>query len=299
MTPRNRIPAELARQALRGRRNDLEAIVTPESRRIWAQVLERIRAARMELDVRENEDWWYRGQASTHKLRPSLFRLLEQKFTEIDGDPKSIYELEYDLYFEFSCLGPGMQETGLSSWDKLFYMRHHGLPTRLLDWTESLGIAIFFALSSASRTGEGLPVIWVLNPARLNELVLEVDRDLYSPRYLGYDWENDEEWDYEDFLIFASGKFDWEGPVAIYPEQKNPRMRSQHGLFTIFGEIVEPLEKQFPEVLRSVEIPEVAIPAAHEFLDEAGIDESVVYPDLDGFVAAMLGRYGLKPSASR
>jgi hypothetical protein len=170
--------------------------------------------------------------------------LLETGFNETEGDARSIYELEYDLYFEISCRAPGMQDAALSSWDKLAHMRHHGLPTRLLDWTERLGVAVFFALSGWKGAEVEGPAIWILSPCLLNEMVLG-DRDLYSPDYLGYDWENDESWDYQDFLIFAGGEFDWKGPVAIYPAQKSLRMRSQLGWFTVFGENTAPLEVQY------------------------------------------------------
>lgn len=267
-----------------------------EGRRAWFETLEAIHAAMRRLDVRANEDWWFRGQASHHSLKPSLYRLLDQDFNERDDDAQSIYELEYDLYFDFSCRAPGMQDPGLSSWDKLASMRHHGLPTRLLDWTERLGVALYFALTSALKPG-GCPVIWILSPCRLNQLVLR-DRDLYSPKYLGYDSSEDEYWDYEDYLISAGGTFDWDGPVAIYPEQKNPRMRSQLGWFTIFGEDTNSLEKQFSSrerrrLIERVEIPLEAIPAACEFLTAAGIDEYSIFPDIDGFCGFLKTHYGI------
>lgn len=117
------------------------------------------------------------------------------------------------------------------------------------------------------------------------------DRDLYSPRYLGFNWKTHEECDYEDYLILRGGEFDWNGPVAIYPPQKNPRMRSQHGWFTIFGEDTAPLDKQLSEVTRKVEIPLAAIPAAQEFLVEAGIDSAAIFPDLDGFATYLKEHY--------
>ena len=286
------IPPELARHPFRARRSLTDPPGIEQARELLAGVLAEIRQAKQKLDVRENEDWWYRGQGGAFELRPGLFRLLERDFNQREHDPKSIYELEYDLYFEFACRGPGMQEAGLTSWDKLFCMQHHRLPTRLLDWSEHLGMALFFALTAAGRPEEGVPTIWILAPGRLNEIVCK-DRDLYSPRYLGYDWEHNQDRDYEDYLIREAGKFNWEGPVAIYPEQKNVRMRSQHGLFTIFGKDTRPLEQQQPEVVCRIEIPEAAVPAAKEFLAEAGLDEALVYPDLDGFARALRTRYGI------
>jgi hypothetical protein len=297
MNKLRQIPKSLVRSPLPHQKKFVESTVSRNSRAEWNNVLQKIHCAQQELDVRGNEDWWFRGQAGHRTLRPSLYRLLDAGFNERDGDTHSIYELEYDLYFEFSCRAPGMQDAAFSAWDKLGHMRNHGLPTRLLDWTERLGVALFFALSGWKDSSHEPAAIWILSPCRLNELVLN-DRDLYSPEYLGYDWDADESWDYQDYLIFAAGKFDWEGPVAIYPSQKNVRMRSQLGWFTIFGENTAPLEIQYPpekhpELLRKIQIPVDAMPAAVEFLMDAGIDEATVFPDIDGFCRYLKAHYHL------
>ncbi len=297
MNRTRRIPNQLARIATASQKAVFEATVSRQSRAAWNEVLQRIHAAKDALDVRTNEDWWYRGQSAHRSLLPGLYRLLDRGFNEREGDPRSIYELEYDLYFDFACRAPGMQDSSLSSWDKLAHMRHHGLPTRLLDWTERLGVAVYFALTGQIDSKVDPPAIWILSPCLLNKKVLN-DRDLYSPDYLGYDWEADERWDYEDYLVFAGGTFDWDGPVAIYPAQKNLRMRSQLGWFTIFGENTAPLERQFPpkkhsRLLQKIEIPLVAIPAAREFLLEAGVDQASVYPDVDGFCSYLKTHYNI------
>jgi hypothetical protein len=105
----------------------------------------------------------------------------------------------------------------------LFLARHAGLPTRLLDWSESALIALYFALK------EDNPVIWMLNPLELNQLsydpslgqVREFPLVWHDPggalnpafENLRGAWEND--------------RFGVQLPLAIHPAYVHPRLRSQ------------------------------------------------------------------------
>jgi hypothetical protein len=166
-------------------------------------------------------------------------------------------------------------------------MRHHGLATRLLDWTEVLGVAVYFALRGADAGST--PCVWLLNPYALNEISWE-ERDLVAPEYLpqgGYH--------FAQYLVDCSddGGFDWEQPVALYPLQTNARLHAQRGYFTIHGKDTRPLEKIASRVVRQVELPNAAWEHARLFLQDAGIDEYLLFPDLDGLTRHLHKKYGV------
>lgn len=88
---------------------------------------------------------WYRGCGeSTYELIPSLYRHPSIK------NVKELANLEYKLMIRFRQRSiPFHNKSIEDDWESLFFMQHCGVPTRLLDWTESPFIALYFAMMSA------------------------------------------------------------------------------------------------------------------------------------------------------
>ena len=95
------------------------------------------------------EELWFRAEDESHyptRLQPGLYRPRQGI-----GPRKSVQELlslEYGLYEEFGrCAGqlsPSDAAAIDEEWDSYFLMQHHGVPTRLLDWTDgALGLLAF------------------------------------------------------------------------------------------------------------------------------------------------------------
>lgn len=193
--------------------------------------------------------------------------------------------LETILYYDYMSLAGPLLGTPISSWDILFSMQHHGLPTRLLDWTLTFSVALYFSIKEYTLT-RGLlaphsitraPCVWVLNPYELNEsllgkpIILNPHTDLIG--------------NYQEYFVEKSKQIGAD-VIAINPTKSNGRLAVQKGVFTLHSDLFRPLEDYTGQFLKKYELPRKAIPDAIRFLTLAGTNEFSLFPDLDG-----LGRY--------
>jgi hypothetical protein len=218
---------------------------------------------------------------SDYELTPSLFR--NYPAPNEQGQKAFIKEQEQDLYYEFAARARQLHGVIDDDWDVLFAMQHYGVPTRLLDWTENLAVAVSFAIHDFSG-GPGErhepdpkkpPCVWVLNPYELNAESRSLD--LYDPKNLGWDEDDGEYWTYSEMLL--DDCIDWKLPIAVYPRQRTDRMQAQRGWFTIHGTDFGPM-KANESYLRRVDIPADCVNAAHDYLDGAGIGLFNLLPEL-------------------
>src|SRR2546428_6777520 len=115
------------------------------------------------LQITRGRVLWFRGQTNAkNHLVPGLARRRGKDW--LSAETMLINRFRQNAV----ALLPPMQR---SEWDWLLLMQHHGVPTRLLDWTEHALAGLFFASGSArgrdnvSRT-DGC--VWVLDPVALN-----------------------------------------------------------------------------------------------------------------------------------
>ncbi|HEV8583021.1 MAG TPA: FRG domain-containing protein [Thermoanaerobaculia bacterium] len=216
---------------------------------------------------------WFRGHGDvTWTLTPGWYRLAGY-ITGIGAE----YYNEETLLETFKLRAPTyLERLPASNWEWLFLMQHYGLRTRLLDWTESSLIALYFALRD--HTGAADAAVWMLNPWWLN-------RETFGD-YVLFPADDPRAGDHAP--LWGGHKLKGRLPIAITPSHGSQRIAAQRGVFTIHGTEPDALDrlalrrgKDRPNLRRLV-IPKARVPAMRRELSISGISESLIFPELSG-----------------
>jgi hypothetical protein len=262
----------------KGNKMEIE-IFKPKSLSHYIEIIKQIKST--------NALLWFRGHSNVkYKLYPSFFRI-PQKFVK---NNHARHEKEiFDRFTERSLqyLSAEMKD----NWAWLFFMQHYGIPTRLLDWTESPLIALFFALENIikNRQPKNDATVWVLNPIKWNRSVLS-----YQSFAGGVLSKNDEQ--LSQFSPPANFKSIPEYSLAMNGIYNSKRIAAQKGTFTIFGSS-KCMEDYFNEKIDSpclfnIVLQKQCLQTIKDELISCGITESVVYPDLDGLSREIKREFG-------
>jgi hypothetical protein len=229
---------------------------------------------------------WFRGNSETiNELRPRVF--WKNKYEGLDTEFSYVEEFKRFVPMLAENLPP--REDHLS-W--LMIMQHYGVPTRLLDWTESVLVALYFAVSGQfEKDGE----LWAMNPYKLNEahnneefLYGIATIDNATIKYLAAEpmykkgLEHDRRLREGEFgLAFKDVP---RYPVAVQCPLIFPRMVSQLSTFTIHPSnekktIIELLPDK-NSLVRYI-IPHKLKKTIYEDLYAIGIKQSTLFQDID------------------
>jgi hypothetical protein len=206
--------------------------------------------------------------------------------------PHSKAELEEHIlrnYIRYSR--PYVHNQTSNDWEELFSAQHHGVPTRLRDWTYSPLVAAFFA-TRPSRADDHDRAVWRLDWQRVHKAfglppLALLPRDLDSIFEKG---GHASPWQF--FARAADSK-----PFAclVEPPSLDQRIVAQAAVFTLCSDKQHSFDDfldshGLADALTHYIIPGDRIAAIRDQLDLAGVDERRLFPDLDG-VAAAIRRY--------
>ena len=164
-----------------------------------------------------------------------------------------------DLYrfnnWEEQAIAYGYQSTSLL--EGLAIAQHHGLATRLLDWSQNPLVSSFFAVSSLSKVDGAIYILEAL--------------DLYAEHEIKIE------------QVKANN-----GVYCYIPRAISPRVINQKGMFTVHcsaNQEIKITKSRFNETtynLTKIIIPKELKSEILNMLDDYGIDDSTLFPDLDG-----------------
>jgi len=195
----------------------------------------------------------FRGQQEDWDLLPKLSRLKVRI--------GNITQTEEAMLNDFKRLSkPYLQRVPVNDWEWLALAQHHGLATRLLDWSLNPLAALWFAVSQPATKDYG--VLWVFFPDKKFFLNAET-RDKINP-------------------------FKEKMTRVFQPEISTIRIQSQSGWFTTHpyngNSSDKPIDQITPykDKFIKLKIPKKYFPSLRSQLDRLGINRFSLFQDLDG-----------------
>ena len=182
-----------------------------------------------------------------------------------------------------------------SIWHWLALGQHRGLPTRLLDWTYSPFVALHFATDSLlNMNNDG--VVWTINfveanrsvPRRLKRIMAAEGSDTATVDMLGTLGT------LRDFDRLSRTPF----VIFLEPPSLDPRITNQLALFSLMSSASATLDEwlaKHPKLVRRVIVPASLKWEIRDKLDQANVNERVLFAGLDGLSRWLTRYYWPKP----
>ncbi len=144
-----------------------------------------------------------------------------------------------------------------TDWEWLALAQHHGVPTRLLDWSESPSVSLFFAVWGNDEKDAGLYVV------RRPDTVKELAKDPFTVNEVRF----------------------------FYPGYVTPRLVSQRGLFTVHPDPEKPYKR---DDMHQIIIGKECKADFRKKLDSSGTHHAAIFVDLDGLSRRLVAVQGYR-----
>lgn len=249
---------------------------------------------------RTRSSFLFRGISSTvHPLITSLERFC--------GKKKEVLEKPMLRNFTKYAIGEN-RLIGDSVWHQLIIGQHHGLPTRMMDWTYSPLMALHFALSESdpARIGSQDCEIWAVSvkemitllPLKYQIKLKEENAFCFTIDMLRSLANDLSEYDKDMENVFSSER---EGAhsamVFMEPPSIDQRIVNQYSYFSIVPSHIDRVDLYFDETTRETKriiIDKSIHWETRDMLDSMNINERIVYPGLDGIATWLRRHYYVK-----
>jgi len=174
---------------------------------------------------------WYRGVNNPqHSLVPGCV------WRNINLDLESSFVAEFMVYYRLYY-----KQTIKDPLELYCLMQHYGLPTRLLDWSSSPLVGLYFSLENESSTGYA---VWLMSAVDLNKITIGQEINVVPK-------ENIEHCYSRPWLpkMLRDGEIEDvpKKPFAFKHPLVNPRISAQKGCFTFHGSDTRGIESYFQE----------------------------------------------------
>ena len=289
-------------------------LIAEEKAKSWTHLQELLYANSWDQDLkRYRSPFAFRGLSNaSYPLETSLIRLRTKE------------PLENYLLRNFRKYAHSHVKDRDSFWFWLTFAQHHGLPTRLLDWTYSPYVALHFASSNLLHYDQD-GVVWMSNfvelhkslPKILSKALTLEGANIFTTEMLTRFEKPEFEMSLRLILATAKKKFggsktikslqDFDNLakqdflVFFEPPSIDDRVVNQFALFSVLSNptlAVDQWLAKHKEHVRKIIIPKELKPEVRDKLDQANITERVLFPGLDGLSDWLKRHYSTFPKAS-
>lgn len=252
----------------------------------WAGLMEALYHFPKGRNDRFRSDWVYRGVACKDWLLESSLKRLGPLGTRVEGP----------MLRNFAKYAKPGEIPSNALWFRLAVAQHHGLPTRLIDWTFSPKVAAHFATAEEPHYDED-GAIWCVDIVRAREfLPPELKNKLKEERTLLFSVEMlDAMGSLADFDKLGS-----QGEFAVFfePPSLDDRIINQGAMMSVMPGVDLDLNKflERKKLSRRIIIPRKLKWEVRDRLDQDNITERMLFPGLDGLCRWLKRHYGPGPT---
>jgi hypothetical protein len=221
----------------------------------------------------DSDDTVFRGQRIDEPLEPRLSRLARRGRLRLSpSGPETVLDIEALMIRDLKrCAHPHLEVYPEDDWDWLALAQHHGMATRLLDWTTNPLAALWFAVERPAKDNMR-GVVWVF--------LAEV----------------------QDFLLLdeAISPFEIKRTKFFKPKAVSSRISAQGALFSAhwFNKTskafaaLDRIKSYQPKLAKFLIRPQKFHELRRE-LDRCGVNSASMYPGIDGICKNIEWQYSL------